>query len=112
MPAYYKLTNQNYFRIGALVVAILTTFLLLWLLIHLSNKWAMEQGMARDAALRKIGCIPEEVHTYHSVMLGEAPASIWRCDGKLVYDQFANVLVQANEDGNPIYRERLRDIKK
>ncbi len=111
MPAYYKLANQRYFRIGALVVAILTSILLLWFLIHLSNKWAMEQGMTRDAALREIGCISEELHTYHSVMLGQAAATIWRCDGKLVYDQFANVLVRANEDGDPTYWQKLQAKK-
>ncbi len=56
-------------------------------------------------------CDAESVHGYHSVMLGETPAKVWRCEGKLISEKFARILAKERRAGESKYWVALKNTQ-
>lgn len=111
MPTVIHLRSSvvSYLRLVVLVVLFVLLGTGMWLAI---GKPALDRSEAeRTSVLRQFGCSVETMHTSHSLLFGQSPGSFWRCDGKAIHEQLANVLVVEHRRGENKTWEALRQVK-
>ncbi|MFZ1627230.1 MAG: hypothetical protein WAT81_05525 [Candidatus Moraniibacteriota bacterium] len=113
MPAFYSGESNRYFwRAGTVAVIAMILILTIAFLSSALEKWAADRVAEHNAMLREFGCTQEQLYYLpegNRVSIAGQP--IWRCAGKLVDGQLANVLVQEQMKGNRSRWEALKAAK-